>query len=42
MLIREQLEAMEKENLSQYATLSANSRGRGREEAQCDIRTVFQ
>lgn len=42
MLIREQLEAMEKENLSQYATLSANSRGRGREEVQCDIRTVFQ
>ena len=42
MMIREQIEAMEKETLSPYACLSVNSRGRDREEAQCDIRPVFQ
>lgn len=42
MIIREMLEQMEKENLSQYAMLSVNSKGRAREEAQCDIRPVFQ
>lgn len=42
MTIREQIEAMEKETLSPYAALSANSRGRDREEPQCDIRPVFQ
>lgn len=42
MTIREQLEAREIDYLSPYATLSKNSRGREREEAQCDIRPVFQ
>ena len=42
MRIREQLEAREEEYLSPYATLSRNTRGREREEPQCDIRPVFQ
>ena len=42
MTIREQIQEMEKEILSPYACLSANSRGRDREEAECDIRPVFQ
>ncbi|MCR5272809.1 MAG: deoxyguanosinetriphosphate triphosphohydrolase [Lachnospiraceae bacterium] len=42
MTIREQMEQREKELLSKYATLSVNSRGRDREETQCDIRPVFQ
>lgn len=42
MMIREQIEKMERENLSPYACLSVNSRGRDREEPQCDIRPVFQ
>lgn len=42
MTIREQLEEREKEYLSPYAALSANSRGRKRDEEQCDIRPVFQ
>ena len=42
MLVREQLEKMERDFLSSYATLSENSRGRIKEEAQCDIRPVFQ
>lgn len=42
MTIREQLELWEKEYLSPYATLSMNSKGREREEDQCDIRPVFQ
>lgn len=42
MTIREQIEAMEKETLSPYACLSVNSRGRDRDEVQCDIRPVFQ
>ena len=42
MLIREELEEAEKENLSQYATLSVNTRGREVEEPPCDIRPVFQ
>ena len=42
MTIREQLEKWEKEYLSPYATLSMNSKGREREEEQCDIRPVFQ
>ena len=42
MTIREQIQEMEKETLSQYACLSANSRGRDREEPECDIRPVFQ
>lgn len=42
MTIREQIEAMERENLSPCACLSIHSRGRDREEPQCDIRPVFQ
>lgn len=42
MTIREQIEQMEIENLSPYACLSVNSRGRDVEEPQCDIRPVFQ
>ncbi len=42
MTIRENLEQWESEYLSPYATLSARSRGRDREEEQCDIRPVFQ
>lgn len=42
MTIREQIEEMEKETLSPYACLSVNSKGRDKEEAQCDIRPVFQ
>lgn len=42
MTIREQLELWEKEYLSPYATLSMHSKGRQREEDQCDIRPVFQ
>lgn len=40
--IREQIELMEKERLCSWATLDCNSKGRDREEAQCDIRPVFQ
>ncbi len=40
--IRENLEQREKEYLSPYATLSINSKGRLRQEEQCDIRPVFQ
>lgn len=42
MSIREEMERMERENLSPYATLSENSRGRDVPEEQCDIRPVFQ
>ena len=42
MLIRTQLEQREKEILSPLASLSVNSKGRQREEEQCDIRPVFQ
>lgn len=42
MTIREQLEERELEYLSPYAAFSKNSRGRGREEPECDIRPVFQ
>lgn len=42
MTIREQLEEREMEYLSPYATFSRNSKGRKRQEAQCDIRPVFQ
>ena len=40
--IREQLEDREAEYLSPYAAKSRESKGRLREEAQCDIRPVFQ
>ena len=42
MTIRESLEQWEKEYLSPCAALSMHSRGRSREEEQCDIRPVFQ
>lgn len=42
MTIREMLEEMEQTDLSPSACLSKNSKGRLKEEAQCDIRTVFQ
>ncbi len=42
MLIREMIEGMEKQILSPYATLNVHSRGRAREEEQCDIRPLFQ
>lgn len=42
MSIRENLELMEEIQLSPFATFSARTRGREREEPQCDIRPVFQ
>ena len=42
MTIREQLEERETKNLSRYAALSRETKGRVREEPQCDIRPVFQ
>ena len=42
MTIREQLELREIEYLSPYATLSKASKGREREEEECDVRPVFQ
>jgi dGTPase len=42
MLIRENMEFLERTYLSPFATLSENSRGRDRQEPQCDIRPVFQ
>lgn len=42
MIIRERLEQWERDHLSPYATLSVNSKGRAKEEEQCDIRPVFQ
>ena len=40
MTIREQLELSERTYLSSYAMLSQDSRGRDREEPECDIRPV--
>lgn len=40
--IRENLEEIERNTLSPYAALSEKSRGRDREEPQCDIRPVYQ
>lgn len=42
MLIREIVEDFERKRLSPYATLSAKSMGREREEEPCPIRTEFQ
>ena len=42
MNVRELQEIQETENLSPYASFSRNSKGRDREEEQCDIRTVYQ
>lgn len=42
MTIRENLEQWEKSYLSPHAALSINSKGRMRDEVQCDIRPIFQ
>ncbi len=42
MTIRESMELYEKDYLSPYAALSMNSKGRLKDEPQCDIRPVFQ
>ena len=42
MTIREELERIEQQNLSPYATLSINTRGKAVDEEPCDVRTVFQ
>lgn len=42
MTIRQRIEKMEQETLSPYASLSIRSKGRQKEEEQCDIRPVFQ
>ncbi|SHN52842.1 dGTPase [Butyrivibrio hungatei DSM 14810] len=42
MIIRTQLEERETRILSKHATLSMNSKGREKEEKQCDIRPCFQ
>lgn len=42
MNIRESMEKRELELLSPYASFSVRSRGREREEEECDVRTVFQ
>lgn len=42
MLIREELEELEKKTLSPFAQLSSQSRGRQVEEKECDLRTRFQ
>ena len=42
MTIREQLEQRELQYLSPYATKSSESKGRKREEIECDMRLVFQ
>ncbi len=42
MNIREEMEEWERKNLSPYASLSAESKGRDRDEPQCDIRPVYQ
>lgn len=42
MNIRENMEQRELELLSPYAAHSAHSRGRERQEEECDIRTVYQ
>lgn len=42
MNVREMMESRESMTLSQYATRSVDSRGRDKDEPQCDIRTIFQ
>jgi dGTPase len=42
MTIREELEKREHEILAPWASFSDTSRGRARQEAQCDIRPVYQ
>ncbi len=40
--IREESEAIERETLSPFGTLSENSKGRLRVEEPCELRTIFQ
>lgn len=42
MTVREQLEKIERETLSEYACLSENTRGREKSYTPCDLRTEFQ
>ena len=42
MMIREELEALEEQTFSPYASFSAKSRGRDRKEPLCDIRPEYQ
>lgn len=42
MLIREEIENLEKKTLSPYAQLSSKSKGRVCPEKECDVRTIFQ
>jgi dGTPase len=42
MLIREQLEEIERKTLSPHATLTSESRGRLNKEKECDLRPAFQ
>lgn len=42
MNIRESMEERELELLCPYAAYSGKSRGRDREEEECDVRTVYQ
>ena len=42
MNIRERYEELERQNLSEFAVLSSESRGRAKPEDECDIRTAFQ
>ena len=42
MTIREKAELREKQFFSPYASFSTGTKGREREEALCDIRTVYQ
>ena len=42
MNIRETMEQRELELLSPWASHSIHSRGRDREEEECDVRTVYQ
>ncbi len=42
MMIRETVEAWEREQLSPYASLSENSKGRDQQELSCDIRPIYQ
>lgn len=42
MTIREQAEQREKEILSPYASFSCETKGRDREETECEIRTAYQ
>jgi len=42
MLIREEIENLEKNMLSPFAQLSSESKGRSCQENECDIRTIFQ